>query len=132
MPQFQQSIVEDLAKLGVHPDVVTYTSDYFEQMKGYAVELIQRGLAFMDDTAQEAMQAERMARKDSTRRGLSVEENMKYFDLMCSGDVKGAKWCLRAKIDMQSVNGTMRDPVLYRQNLEVRRVEIIRGTKQYF
>jgi len=115
--EFQQSIVEDLGKLGVHPDVVTYTSDYFEQMKGYAVELIKNGLAFMDDTDQEAMQAERMARKDSSRRGLSVEDNIKYFELMCSGDAEGAKWCLRAKINMQSVNGTMRDPVLYRQNL---------------
>ncbi|GMH57229.1 hypothetical protein TL16_g02326, partial [Triparma laevis f. inornata] len=115
--EFQQAIVEDLGKLGVYPDVVTYTSDYFEQMKAYAIEMIEKNLAFMDDTPQEKMQKERMDRQNSSRRGFTVQENMDYFDLMCSGDAEGAKWCLRAKINMQSVNGTMRDPVLYRQNL---------------
>jgi glutamyl-tRNA synthetase len=54
--EFQQSIVEDLKKLGVFPDVVTYTSDYFAQLKSYALWLIDEGLAFMDDTPQEEMQ----------------------------------------------------------------------------
>jgi len=71
----------------------------------------------MDDTPQEAMQKERMARQNSLRRNMSIEENHKYFALMGSGEAEGAKWCLRAKVNMQSVNGTMRDPVIYRQNL---------------
>ena len=116
--EFQESIVEDLAALGVKPDVVTYTSDYFDTIRGYAEFLIKNGLAFMDDTPQEQMKAERMERKESKHRSQSPEECMKYFKLMCSGSEEGAAWCLRAKIDMQSLNGTMRDPVLYRQNLE--------------
>ncbi|GMH60137.1 hypothetical protein TrRE_jg3482 [Triparma retinervis] len=115
--EFQQSIVEDLKKLGVFPDVVTYTSDYFAQLKEYALWLIDNNLAFMDDTPQEEMQKERMARLNSKRRDMSPLDNRKYFDLMGSGDAEGAKWCLRAKVNMQSVNGTMRDPVIYRQNL---------------
>ncbi len=115
--EFQSSIIEDLAMLGVVPDVVTFTSDYFETIKGYAEYLIDNSLAFMDDTVQETMQKERMDRVNSKHRNQSVADCKKYFKLMCSGDEEGSKWCLRAKIDMQSVNGTMRDPVIYRQNL---------------
>ena len=114
--EFQSSILEDLGKLGVKPDVVTFTSDYFETIRQYALHMIQTGLAFMDDTPQDAMQKERMDRVDSKHRNQSPAEAMEYFNLMCSGSEEGAKWCLRAKIDMQSVNGTMRDPVMYRQN----------------
>lgn len=114
--EFQTSILEDLDMLGVKPDVVTFTSDYFETIRGYALYMIENGLAFMDDTPQEQMQKERMDRVNSKHRDQSVEDCKKYFDLMCSGDEEGLKWCLRAKIDMSSVNGTMRDPVMYRAN----------------
>lgn len=115
--EFQQSIVEDLAKLGVKPDLVTYTSDYFDVMEGYAKALINKGLAYMDDTPQEQMKAERGERLESKHRNQSKEDSHKYFKLMCSGSAEGGAWCLRARIDMKSDNGTMRDPVLYRQNL---------------
>lgn len=115
--EFQASILEDLEMLGVKPDVVTFTSDYFETIQGYAMTLIEKGLAYMDDTPQEQMQKERLERVNSKHRDQSVEDCKKYFDLMCSGDQEGSKWCLRAKIDMSSVNGTMRDPVMFRQNL---------------
>jgi len=115
--EFQQSIIEDLGKLGVKPDLVTFTSDYFATIKGYAEYLIKNGLAYMDDTPQEQMKAERMERKNSKHHDQSVEDAMNYFKLMCSGSEEGSSWCLRAKINMQSVNGTLRDPVLYRQNL---------------
>lgn len=115
--EFQTAILEDLDMLGVKPDVVTFTSDYFQTIKGYANFLIENGLAYMDDTPQEQMQSERMDRVNSTHRDQSVEDCKKHFKLMCSGDEDGGKWCLRAKIDMSSVNGTMRDPVLYRQNI---------------
>lgn len=115
--EFENSILEDLGMLGVKPDVITYTSDYFETIRGYAEYMIENGLAFMDDTPQEQMQKERMERIDSQHRTQSVDDAKKYFKLMCSGDVEGGKWCLRAKIDMQSVNGTMRDPVIFRQNI---------------
>jgi len=114
--EFQSSILEDLGKLGVSPDVVTFTSDYFETIREYALYMIRSGLAYMDDTPQDVMQKERMDRVDSKHRAQSPKEAMEMFELMCSGSEDGAAWCLRAKIDMKSVNGTMRDPVMYRQN----------------
>lgn len=115
--EFQNSIVEDLAKLGVKPHLVTYTSDYFDTIKEYAIYMMKNGLAYMDDTPQEQMKTERANREESKHRNQSVEDSLKYFEMMCSGSEEGGKWCLRAKIDMKSDNGTLRDPVLYRQNL---------------
>jgi glutamyl-tRNA synthetase len=115
--EYQESIIEDLAKLGVKPDLVTFTSDYFSTISKYAEYLISKGLAYMDDTPQEQMKEERMKRQDSKHRSQSPEDAMKFYKLMHSGSEEGGAWCLRAKIDMQSVNGTMRDPVIYRQNL---------------
>mmetsp|Transcript_17046 Transcript_17046/g.24109 ORF Transcript_17046/g.24109 Transcript_17046/m.24109 type:complete len:737 (+) Transcript_17046:320-2530(+) len=114
--EFQSSILSDLGKLNVSPDVVTFTSDYFNAIQGYARFLIDNSLAFMDDTPQEQMQKERMERIESKHRNQTPEECLKLFALMASGKEDGAKYCLRAKIDMSSVNGTMRDPVIYRQN----------------
>ncbi len=115
--EFDESIMADLAALKVKVDVTSRTSDYFDRLADFAKQAIKEGWAFMDDTPQDQMQAERMERVESSRRGSSVEENMKHYNLMLSDDPKGAKWCLRAKIDMSSDNGTMRDPVIYRQNL---------------
>jgi glutamyl-tRNA synthetase len=115
--EYQQAIVEDLALLGVKPDVVTYTSDYFPAIYGYALTMIEQGLAYMDDTPQEQMKIERADRIESKHRSMSPAEAKETFELMCSGSADGAPWCLRAKIDMSSDNGTLRDPVLFRQNL---------------
>lgn len=115
--EFQDSIVEDLAKLGVKPDSLSFTSDYLEVISDYAKSMIEAGLAFMDDTPQEQMKAERADRQESKHRNQSPEEALRLFELMRSGSPEGAAWCLRAKIDMKSNNGTMRDPVLFRQNL---------------
>jgi glutamyl-tRNA synthetase len=115
--EYQQSIVEDLQLLGVQPDVVTYTSDYFSVIHGYAMQLIEKGLAYMDDTPQEQMKQERADRVESKHRSQTVEQAKEYFALLCSGSPEGSVWCLRAKIDMSSDNGTLRDPVLFRQNL---------------
>jgi len=114
--EYQTSIVEDLGKIGVKPDVITFTSDYFETIKNYALWMIENGLAYMDDTPQEQMQKERMDRQNSKHRDQSPAEALEFFTLMCSGKEDGKPWCLRAKLDMQSDNGTLRDPVLYRQN----------------
>lgn len=78
--------------------------------------MITEGLAYMDDTPQEEMQAERMAMQESKRRNTSPEENMRLFNELLLGSPDATKYCLRAKIDMKSVNGTLRDPVLYRFN----------------
>ena len=116
--EFQASFPVDLAKLGVKPDVVSYASDYFHVCKSYAVKMMQAGLAYMDDTPQEIMKEEREKKQNSKHRDVQTPaEALEKFELMCSGDPEGSAWCLRAKIDMQSDNGTLRDPVLYRQNL---------------
>jgi glutamyl/glutaminyl-tRNA synthetase len=81
------------------------------------VFMIVHGLAYMDDTPQEQMKAERAERQDSKHRNQTPEEALKTFNMMRSGSADGSVWCLRAKIDMKSNNGTMRDPVLFRQNL---------------
>jgi len=114
--EYQASIVEDLGKIGVNPDIITFTSDYFRTIEQYALWMIENGLAYMDDTNQEQMQKERMERQNSKHRNQTPEDALKYFQLMCSGNEEGKAWCLRAKIDMTSDNGTLRDPVLYRQN----------------
>jgi len=116
--EYQQSILDDLATLGVKGDVLTYTSDYIGVIKNYALSMISKGHAYMDDTPQEQMKEERANRIESKyRNNQTPEEAKNLFEEMCSGSAEGAKWCLRAKIDMSSDNGTMRDPVLYRQNL---------------
>ena len=112
--EYEQSIVEDLAVLGVKPDMVSYTSDYFGAIYDFALFMIDNGLAYMDDTPQEQMKIERSERKESNRRSQSPQEAKEYFLKMCSGSEDGSVWCLRAKIDMSSDNGTMRDPVLFR------------------
>lgn len=70
----------------------------------------------MDNTDQETMQAERMSRTESQHRNTAPEANLVLFESLLRGDDAAKKYCLRAKIDMSSVNGTMRDPVLYRSN----------------
>jgi glutamyl-tRNA synthetase len=85
--------------------------------------MIIEGKAYMDDTEQEKMQKERLSFINSYRRDSLPEENLKIFEAMLAGkkgaakgEVDATKFCLRAKIDMQSPNGTLRDPVLYRFN----------------
>ena len=112
--EFETSIIDDLAKLGIKADMFSHTSDYFDVILDYARQLIREGLAFMDNTDQETMRKERMERKDSKMRNTSPEENMRLFEALCRGEPDMQDYCLRAKIDMKSDNGTMRDPVLVR------------------
>jgi glutamyl/glutaminyl-tRNA synthetase len=114
--EYEENIIVDLATLNVKGDRVTHTSDYFELCEKYARQMIADGLAYMDDTPQEQMQAERMERVESSKRGTSVEDNLALFEALLAGTADKTQYCLRAKIDMGSVNGTMRDPVMYRHN----------------
>jgi glutamyl-tRNA synthetase len=92
--EYQQSIVEDLGLLGVKPDIVTFTSDDFEAIHGYALRLIADGLAYMDDTPQEKMKEERGDRVESKHRNQTPEDATAKFLVMCSGSIDGATWCL--------------------------------------
>jgi len=115
--EFQDAILEDLGLLGVKGDRMSYTSDYFDQLYGYATEMISKGKAYCDDTEQEVMKNQRMARQPSQRRDSTTEENLSRFEEMKLGTPEGLRWCLRAKIRYDDLNGTLRDPVIYRCNV---------------
>ncbi|KAK6198045.1 tRNA synthetases class I, catalytic domain-containing protein [Scheffersomyces amazonensis] len=116
--EFQDSIIEDLALLGIKGDKVTYSSDYFDTMYELAIQMIKDGNAYCDDTPLEKMREQRMVGEPSERRNRSIEENLTIFTQeMKNGTEEGLKNCLRAKIDYTAANKTLRDPVLYRCNL---------------
>ncbi|WLF81239.1 glutamate--tRNA ligase [Lodderomyces elongisporus] len=116
--EFQDSIIEDLALLGIKGDQVTYSSDYFQKMYDLAVDLIKAGKAYCDDTPSDKMREERMVGDASARRERSIEENLRVFtEEMKNGTEEGLKNCLRAKIDYKALNKALRDPVIYRCNL---------------
>lgn len=116
--EFQDSILEDLDLLGIKGDRITYSSDYFQEMYDYCVQMIKDGKAYCDDTPTEKMREERMDGVASARRDRSVEENLRIFtEEMKNGTEEGLKNCVRAKIDYKALNKTLRDPVIYRCNL---------------
>lgn len=98
---------------GVH-----YSSDYFEQLHGFAVELIEKGLAFVcflnGDDMREYRGTLNKPGKNSPYRDTSVEENLALFEKMRNGEFKEGECSLRAKIDMTSSFMCMRDPIIYR------------------
>jgi glutamyl-tRNA synthetase len=112
--EFQDAIVEDLALMGIKADKTSYTSDYFQELYDYCVEMIKRGKAYADDTLQEKMRDERMNGIASERRDSSVEDNLARFEEMKRGTEEGLRWCIRAKISVDDPNKAMRDPVIYR------------------
>lgn len=91
-----------------------YASDYFEQFFEYAVQLIAKGKAYVDELSPTDTDSYRVSGKESPFRGRSPEENLKLFQRMRAGEFPDGHSTLRAKIDMQSPNVWMRDPVLYR------------------
>uniref|UniRef100_A0A8B9STD1 Bifunctional glutamate/proline--tRNA ligase n=1 Tax=Anas platyrhynchos TaxID=8839 RepID=A0A8B9STD1_ANAPL len=111
---FEKVILEDVAMLHIKPDQFTYTSDHFETIMKYAEQLIQEGKAYVDDTPAEQMKAEREQRTESKHRNNCVNKNLQMWEEMKKGTEYGQTCCLRAKIDMNSNNGCMRDPTLYR------------------
>ncbi|XP_063159686.1 bifunctional glutamate/proline--tRNA ligase isoform X3 [Candoia aspera] len=111
---FEKVILEDVAMLHIKPDQFTYTSDHFEKIMKYAEKLIHEGKAYVDDTPAEQMKMEREQRIESKHRNNSVEKNLHMWEEMKKGTEYGQTCCLRAKIDMNSNNGCMRDPTLYR------------------
>ena len=116
--QFEEAILDDLKLLNIIPDLYSHTSDHFEYMLKCADKVIRDGNAYVDDTPVDVMRSQRMDGIESKNRGNSVEQNLKNFEEMKKGSEFGLKCVLRAKIDMQCPNKAMRDPVLYRCNLE--------------
>ena len=116
--EYEGVILEDLKMLKVKYDHFSRTSDHFEIILKYCEKLLKEGKAYVDDTDAETMKAEREARQESKRRNNSVEVNMKMWDLMKQGTAEGQKCAVRAKMDMKSDNGCMRDPTIYRCKVE--------------
>ncbi|KAF9265646.1 glutamate-tRNA ligase [Marasmius fiardii PR-910] len=114
--EFEETILEDLSLLDIKGDVVTHTSDYFDQLYELAVKLIESGKAYADDTEREKMQHERREGIASAHREDSVEDNLKHFAEMKTGSEEGLRWCLRAKMSVDDPNKALRDPVIYRCN----------------
>lgn len=116
--EFQDAIVQDLALMGVKPDERTHTSDYFPQLYEYCVKMIESGQAYADDTDKETMRIERGERIESKNRNNPIKDNLANFQAMKDGTPDGLKFMIRAKINTQDNNGTMRDPVIYRCNAD--------------
>ena len=117
--EYVDSIQEDIRWLGFSwGDRRFYASDYFEQMYEYAVALIKKGLAYVDDLTADEIRAYRGTLtepgRESPYRNRSVEENLDLFARMRAGEFPDGARVLRAKIDMASPNLVMRDTVIYR------------------
>jgi glutaminyl-tRNA synthetase len=116
--EYVDSIMEDVKWLGFQWDGLFYASDYFDQLYGWAVQLIKAGKAYVDDLSADEIRKYRGSLtepgKDSPFRNRSIEENLDLFERMRAGEFPDGSRTLRAKIDMASPNFNMRDPVMYR------------------
>jgi len=116
--EYVESIKEDIRWLGFEWENEFYASDYFEQLYGFAEDLIRKELAYVDDSS-----AEEIARMkgtptepgtDSPYRSRSVEENLRLFRDMRAGKYRDGDKVLRARVDMSAPNMQLRDPIMYR------------------
>lgn len=116
--EYVESIKDDIRWLGFEWANEFYASDYFEQLYEFAVTLIKKGLAYVDDSSSEEIAKQKGTPTSPGVRNQyaerSVEENLKLFAEMRAGKYKDGEKVLRAKIDMTSPNMHMRDPILYR------------------
>ena len=116
--EYVDSIQQDIRWLGFEWAGVHYASDYFEQLYEWAVVLIKKGLAYVDDQTQEEIRLGRGTvtepGKNSPWRDRSIEENLDLFERMRNGEFADGEKVLRAKIDMAHPNMQLRDPIMYR------------------
>ena len=116
--EYVDSIQQDIRWLGFEWAGVHYASDYFDQLYEWAVALIKKGLAYVDDQTQEEIRVGRGTvtepGKNSPYRDRSVEENLDLFERMRRGEFADGEKVLRAKIDMAHPNMQLRDPIMYR------------------
>jgi glutaminyl-tRNA synthetase len=116
--EYVESIKNDVKWLGFQWENELYASDYFSQLYEFARKLIDKGLAYVDDSTSEEIAAQKgtptQPGKDSPFRNRSIEENTKLFLEMKEGKYRDGEKVLRAKIDMGHINMHMRDPIIYR------------------
>ena len=115
--EYVDSIKEDIRWLGFQWAEEHYASDYFDQLYEWAIELIKKGLAYVDDQSQEEIRLGRGTvtepGRESPWRNRSVEENLDLFARMKAGEFADGEKVLRAKIDMAHPNMLLRDPIMY-------------------
>lgn len=116
--EYVDSIKDDIKWLGFQWANEFYASDYFEQLYAFALKLIEKDLAYVDDSSSEKIAAEKGTPTEpgteNEFRKRSIEENKQLFEEMRAGKYKDGEKVLRAKIDMKSPNMHFRDPVMYR------------------
>jgi len=116
--EYMESIRDSVQWLGFEWSQLCYASDYYDALYDFAIELIEKGLAYVDDLNAEQMREYRgtltEAGRNSPSRDRAIEENLDLFTRMRAGEFEEGKYTLRAKIDMGSPNISMRDPILYR------------------
>jgi glutaminyl-tRNA synthetase len=116
--EYAQAIEKDVAWLGFEWAELKHSSDYFEQLYNFAVQLVEKGLAYVDSLSAEEMRTYRGSLtevgKESPDRSRSITDNLDLFARMRAGEFEEGSYLLRAKIDMASANINMRDPALYR------------------
>jgi glutaminyl-tRNA synthetase len=116
--EYVDSIKNDIQWLGFKWSQELYASDYFENLYEFAVKLIKKGLAYVDDSTSEEIAKQKgtptQSGTESPYRSRSIEENIKLFEEMRAGKYKDGEKVLRAKVDMGHTNMHMRDPIMYR------------------
>lgn len=117
--EYVESIKKDIKWLGFEwNEEELYASDYFDQLYGFAVALIEKGLAYVDDSTPDQIAAMKgtpaIPGTDSPSKSRSMEENKALFEQMKNGDFPDGSKVLRANVDMASPNMLMRDPIIYR------------------
>ena len=116
--EYVNAIIEDVKWLEFKWDELHYSSNYFQQLYDFAIELIKQGKAYVDSLSAEETREYRgtltKPGKESPDRNRSIEDNLDLFSRMRAGEFKDGTYLLRAKIDMASPNINMRDPALYR------------------
>ena len=116
--EYVRAIERDIEWLGFKWGKVLYASDYFQELWDLAVELIKRGKAYVDEQSADEIAAQKGTPTtpgiESPYRNRPVEESLKLFEEMNSGNMEPGKMVLRAKIDMASDNMHFRDPIMYR------------------
>ncbi|EAL63699.1 glutamate-tRNA ligase [Dictyostelium discoideum AX4] len=114
--EYVENIIKDINNLGIKYEKITHTSDYFDLIHDYAIQMIKEGIAYCDDTPQVKMSEERDNAIESVHRNNSVEKNLEMFDEMKKATEQGVKCVLRAKLDMAHIDKAFRDPAIYRCN----------------
>lgn len=116
--EYVDSIKEDIKWLGFDWEVECYASDYFDQLYDWAVELIKKGLAYVDEQTQDQTRVGRgtisVPGTNSPYRDRPIDENLDLFARMKAGEFADGAMVLRAKVDMAHTNMLMRDPIMYR------------------